>query len=1052
MTCASCVRRVERALTKVPGVSEAAVNLATEKATVVFDPERADVGSLVGAVERSGYGVRPEARTVRAGAPATRGSSLTGDQDLAAERDRGIADLGRKALVSLAVGIGMMLLMAVPVSLDMTVVAPGLLVVATAIQIWAAGGIYRAAWQAARHGATTMDTLVATGTSIAFGYSAFVTLWPQTAARWGLPLQLYYETAVVIVALVLTGRWLEARARRRTGAAIEALTALQPATALLAGAGGDVEVSIADLRVGDLVRVRPGSAMPVDGVVVEGRSTVDESMLTGESLPVDRAVGDRVIGGTLNGSGGLVVRTTRVGADSALAHIVALVEAAQGSKSPAQRLADVVAGVFVPAILVLAALTFAGWMLLGPEPRLSAALQAAVAVLIVACPCALGLATPTAIMVATGRAAELGVLIRSGEALEQARRVDTIVLDKTGTLTLGRPSVTRTIPAGSLAEDDLLALAAAAELGSEHPIAAAIVERARERGLAVRAADAFEAIPGQGAIARVDSREVLVGSRRLMTRLGIGLDGLGGAVDELAARGATTVFVAVDRVPAGMIAVADTVKPGAAVAVRQLRELGLVVWMLTGDARPGAEAVAAELGIEHVLAEVLPHEKAREIERLQSEGRRVAMVGDGVNDAPALAQADLGIAIGTGADVAMAASDVTLVGGDLRGIVTALALSRRTVSVIKQGLTWAFAYNILLIPLATGAFFPLVRVLLDPILAAAAMALSSVSVVTNALRLRRFQRPASARAVTNPSLASRGRELGYLAGIALAAIVVGAVTLGFSQRTATATGTITAQQAGIEPHLSVPAGIRPGEPAHLVYRLRTAAGGPYAGVVASQERLMHLVVVSRDLAQFQHLHPVPSVRAGEYAVDITFPAAGPYVLFNEFATGRGQDVLLRDSVVVAGPPASAGQLRPDVAAKVVRGYRISLLGATDVLWGRPTRLTFLIANASAGLPTYNFLPYLGAAAHVAIVRADDGFFLHTHGTAPGSTQMTMGPGSGPMGGGMSMQQGHLDASGDVGPRVEIAPAFPAPGLYKVWAQFELPDQSVVTVDYVVPVR
>jgi Cu+-exporting ATPase len=737
MTCASCVRRVERALTRVEGVSAASVNLALERASVDFDATVADRPALAAAVEKAGYAVRPEpAPSRRRQAAAAPASSATARRE---EREREVAGLRARALVSLAAGLATMLVMNLPLGLDMTLVAPALLVAATVVQLWAGGRIYRAAWQAARHGTATMDTLIAVGISAAYGYSAFVTLWPGLATRWGLQQRLYFDTAMVIVALVLIGRWLEARARRRTGAAVEALAELRPATATVVAGDGEREVAVDDLHAGDLVRVRPGQRVPADGVVAEGSSELDESLLTGESLPVHRAHGDPVIGGTLNASGALVVRVTRVGGETALAQIMALVEEAQGSRAPMQRLADAVAARFVPAILAVAALAFAGWMLLGPEPRLPAALEAAIAVLVVACPCALGLATPTAIMVATGRAAELGVLIRSGEAIERARAIDTIVLDKTGTLTRGRPAVSRVVAARGRTEDELLAIAGAAELGSEHPIGAAVVAHARARGVELPAAAACEAIPGQGVRAEVAGREVLAGSRQLMQRLGIELDGLAAPADEASAAGAMSMLVAVDGMAAGLIAVTDTVKPEAAATVRRLRELGLDVWMVTGDGQAAAESVARELGIEHVLAEVRPHEKVDRVAELQRAGRRVAMVGDGINDAPALARADVGIAIGTGADVALAASDVTLAGGDLRGIVTALSLSRRTVAVMRQGLGWAFAYNLLLVPVAAGALFPLVHVLLSPVLAAAAMALSSVSVVTNALRLRRFR-------------------------------------------------------------------------------------------------------------------------------------------------------------------------------------------------------------------------------------------------------------------------------------------------------------------------
>ncbi|HWP34983.1 MAG TPA: copper-translocating P-type ATPase, partial [Thermodesulfobacteriota bacterium] len=698
------------------------------------------------------------------------------------ERERELAALKRKWTASLAIGLAMMGLMYLPLGLDMALLSPALLIAATVVQVWAGGEFYRPAWAAAKHGTTNMNTLVAIGTSAAYGYSAFVTLWPSLADRWGFPRHLYYETAVIIIALVLMGRWLEARARKRTGAAIRALMELTPRTARVIRDGAERDIPVEAVRVGDLVRVRPGEKVPVDGVIREGRSTLDESMLTGESLPVDKGPGDTVMGGTLNRTGSFVFEATKVGRDTTLAQIVRLVEEAQASKAPIQRLVDTISSYFVPAVLALAALTFVGWLLLGPEPALIPALTATIAVLIVACPCALGLATPTAVMVGTGKAAEHGILIRGGEALEQARRIDTIVLDKTGTLTRGKPAVTRVVAADGLAEPEVLRLAAAVEIGSEHPLGEAVVARAREAGLALPDARDFESVTGKGVRARVGGRTVLVGNRALMAEAAVALDGLEAQAEALARAGATPMYVAVDGRGAGVIAVADTLKPEARQAVSQLEALGLEVWLLTGDTRATAEAVAAEAGIARVLAEVLPGEKAAKIRELQLRGRVVAMVGDGINDAPALAQADLGIAIGTGTDVAIAASDVTLVGGDLRQIVTAIALSRKTVGVIKQGLFWAFVYNVLLIPVAMGALYPLFGVLLDPVLAAAAMAMSSVSVVTNALRLRRFRPPASPEAILHPPLRERVGEYAYLAGIALAALAIGAAALALAAR------------------------------------------------------------------------------------------------------------------------------------------------------------------------------------------------------------------------------------------------------------------------------
>jgi Cu+-exporting ATPase len=783
MHCASCVARIEGALSDVEGVEEASVNLATGQARIVFDPAVADLDQCRAAVARAGYTVGEVSATASSLRPSGTPQVAPGAESIDAHeraRQRELDDLRRKWVVSLAAGFGMMALMYLPLGLDMALLAPVLLIIGSIVQFWAGGVFYRATWAAAKHGSANMNTLVAVGTSFAYGYSAFVTLWPGLAARWGFPYHLYYETAVIIIALILLGRWLEARAKRQTNAAIKAVMGLQAKTARVIRDGVEQDIPVEAVQVGDFVRVRPGEKVPVDGVIREGRSTLDESMLTGESLPLEKGPGATVIGATLNKTGSFVFEATKVGQDTTLAQIVRLVEEAQGSKAPMQRLADTVAGYFVPVVLVLAALTFAGWLLFGPAPALTMALTAAIAVLIIACPCALGLATPTAIMVGTGKAAEHGILIRGGEALEQARKIDTIVLDKTGTLTRGKAAVTQVVAADGFPESELLRLAAAAEVGSEHPLGEAIIERARELGLDLPKTEAFEAITGKGVRARADGHDIALGNRALMAQVGVSLDGLDARAQELARRGVTPMYVAVDGRSAGLIAVADTLKSESRAAVEQLKALRLAVWMLTGDSRATAEAIAQQVEIAHVLAEVLPEQKAATVQELQAQGKVVAMVGDGINDAPALAQADLGIAIGTGTDVAMAASDITLVGGDLRHIVTAIALSRKTVGVIKQGLFWAFAYNVLLIPVAMGALYPVFGVLLDPVLAAAAMAMSSASVVSNALRLRRFRRPASAHEIVHPPLRERVGEYAYLVGIALVALAVGILALAFA--------------------------------------------------------------------------------------------------------------------------------------------------------------------------------------------------------------------------------------------------------------------------------
>ena len=587
MTCASCVRRIEKALNRVEGVQEASVNLATEKARVVYDPATATLDQLGAAVEKAGHKVGappivPLTRTTDA-SPATPWTAARTEDPADAhdrERQREIDDLRRKWVASLAVGLTLMALMYVPVGISMMTLAPLMLIAATVIQVWAGRTFYTAAWAAARHGATNMNTLVALGTSAAYGYSAFVTLWPELSDRWGFPYDLYYESAVIIIALILMGRWLEARAKKQTGAAIKALMGLQAKSARVVRDGVEVDVPVEALQVGDLIRVRPGEKVPVDGVITEGSSALDESMLTGESLPVEKQPGDRVIGATLNKTGSFVFRATQVGKDTALAQIVRMVEEAQGSKAPMQRLADTISSYFVPAVLGIAALTFVLWLVFGggqPEPRLTLAVTAVIAVLVIACPCALGLAAPTAIMVGTGKAAENGVLVRGGEALEMTRRITTIVLDKTGTLTRGKPAVTAVVPAGEFTVPELLRLAAAVEVGSEHPLGEAIVARAREQGGSLPTAEYFQAFEGRGVQARVEGREVVLGNRRLMDEYGIALGGLTERADELAAGGATPMFVAIDGQAAGIIAVADTLKPESREAVEELRALGLDV-------------------------------------------------------------------------------------------------------------------------------------------------------------------------------------------------------------------------------------------------------------------------------------------------------------------------------------------------------------------------------------------------------------------------------------------------------------------------------------------
>jgi P-type Cu+ transporter len=598
-----------------------------------------------------------------------------------------------------------------------------------------------------------MNTLVALGTSAAYLYSAIVAVAPVLFAGAESRTDVYFDTSALIVTLILLGRFLEARARGRTNEAVKKLAGLRAKTARVVREGRESDVPVEDVRVGDVLVVRPGEKVPVDGVVVTGTSAVDEAMITGESVPVEKRESDEVIGATLNKSGSFRFEATRVGKDTALAQISRMVEEAQGSKAPIQRLADRISGVFVPVVMVLAAVTFVVWFMFGPEPAFTLALSNFVAVLIIACPCAMGLATPTSIMVGTGRGAEEGILIKGGEALEGAHALDTVVIDKTGTLTRGEPELTDVVVTNGIPEEEFLRLVASAERGSEHPLGEAIVRGARGRNLVLAGTEGFEATSGGGVRARVEGRQVLIGNRRYLEESGIEEDGLLPRGEELAQAGKTPMFVVVDGSPAGLVAVADGLRDESREAVGRLHSMGLEVAMLTGDNRRTAAAIARELDIDRVLAEVKPEDKAAEITRLQSEGRRVAMVGDGMNDAPALAEADVGISIGTGTDVAIEASDLTLIGGDVRGVARAIALSKATVRNIKQNLFWAFAYNVLLIPVAAGVLYPVFAGgvpatlqpllgeygFLNPILAAAAMALSSVTVLANALRLRRVR-------------------------------------------------------------------------------------------------------------------------------------------------------------------------------------------------------------------------------------------------------------------------------------------------------------------------
>ncbi len=735
MTCASCVARVENALSLVPGVITVSVNLASERVTVEY-LDTVTFNDLRRAARDAGYDLLPESEPI---------SGVASDTGIEIKKLK-IRFIFAAIMAVLVMGLGF---------------APSFpgsnylqWALATPVQFWAGWRFYRGMWGALKHRTADMNTLIAVGTSAAYIYSVTAILFPAIFTIGGVMPHSYFDTSASIITLILLGRYLEALAKGQTSEAIKKLVGMQPETAVLVRDGQETEVPVDDVQPGDLLLVRPGDRIPVDGIIRQGHSSIDEAMITGESLPIEKNVGDTVIGATINKTGSFQFEASKVGKDTMLARIVKLVEEAQGSKAPIQRFADIVAGYFVPIVIIIALVTFLVWFFLGPAPSFTYALLNFIAVLIIACPCALGLATPTGIIVGTGKGAAYGILIRNAETLEKAHRINTILMDKTGTLTFGKPKVTDIVTASLYTEDEILQFAASVEHGSEHPLGEAIVQAAREKSLKLVPVVEFNALPGQGVEAQLGDNKVVLGNRSLMTQLDFSLKELDRQADTLSANGKTTIFIGIGREVVGLIAVADTLKPDAGNTVNALHRLGIEVGMITGDNPRTANAIASEIGIDRVLAEVLPENKAAEVKHLQQQGKVVAMVGDGINDAPALAQADIGIAIGTGTDIAIETADITLIGGELKNIVTAIALSKRTMKTIKQNLFWAFAYNVVLIPVAAGILYLVFKNggvpsslrfilgdygFLNPMLAAAAMAASSVTVVSNSLRLKRFK-------------------------------------------------------------------------------------------------------------------------------------------------------------------------------------------------------------------------------------------------------------------------------------------------------------------------
>ncbi len=800
MTCVNCAAAIQKDISKLTGVKSANVNFANEKAVVEFDPAAVRLTQFISSINELGYKAVTETVTIpvidldvsrvpelektvttidgviKVLVNAAAGSveleyvpgqislrdirrtiekagfrlpqQIEGRSALDIEkeaRDRELSELLTKLIVSAILSVFVLIgsfqdMLPIPALVPHRTMWFVLFLLATPVQFWAGRHFYQNAWASIRHGSTNMNTLVVVGTTAAYGYSVVLTFFPTVLGHYGSHGGAYYDTATTIITLILFGKYLEARAKTRAGEAIKKLMGLQPRTARVVRGGNEQDIPIEDVESGDLIIVRPGEKIPVDGVIRNGSSLIDESMLTGESLPVDKKTGDTVIGATINKTGTFTFEATKVGRDTMLAQIIRMVQEAQGSKAPIQRLADYISSIFVPTVIGIGVITFLIWYTFGPSGhKFTFALLNFIAVLIIACPCAMGLATPTAIMVGTGKGAEQGILFKSAESLERAQKINTIVLDKTGTLTRGEPKVTDILNDG-LSEREILFYAGSAEKGSEHPLGEAIVRAAIEKGISLEQAADFEALPGHGIRAMVNNNEVILGNERLMVDRKIDFGRFSAQAETLSIHGKTPMLVAVANKAAGVIAVADTLKEHSKEATVRLKNLGLEVVMLTGDNYRTAQAIAAEVGISRVMAEVLPQDKMDMVKKLQAEGRVVAMVGDGINDAPALTQADVGIAIGTGTDVAIEASDVTLIKDDLRVVAAAMRLSRRTMQTIRMNLFWAFFYNVIGIPVAAGVLFPLLgsKGLLNPMYASAAMAFSSVSVVSNSLRLRRF--------------------------------------------------------------------------------------------------------------------------------------------------------------------------------------------------------------------------------------------------------------------------------------------------------------------------
>jgi Cu+-exporting ATPase len=1011
MTCAACAARIEKGLNRLEGV-EASVNLALETARVTYDPTRTAMSAIIGRIEQLGYKAAPR-------------------REALGEADRKRRELQHQVwmlIASAMLTIPLLWAMLGDYTYTSWIWVPERLMnpwlqlsLAAPVQFLAGGRYYIGAFKALRNRSANMDVLVALGTSAAFGYSLYNTLLGRSSP-------LYYETSSVLITLILLGKLLERLAKGRSSEAIRSLMGLQAMTATVIRHGEERRVPLDEVLQGDLFVVKPGEKVAVDGIVEDGCSEVDESMLTGESLPVTKRAGDPVFGATVNKTGMLKARAVRVGKDTALARIVAAVEEAQGSKAPIQRVADTISSIFVPVVIGIAALTFLIWYVWAEPGDTAGALEKAIAVLVIACPCALGLATPTSIMTGSGRAAEMGILFRSGEHLESTHRITTVLLDKTGTVTRGKPEMTDVRIEDGYDEKQLLAWIGAAESNSEHPLGEAIAAGVQSRGIGLPSVESFRAIPGFGIAAVVEGRDILIGTRRLLADSGVAIERASEEASRLEAEGKTVMLIAVDRRYAGLVGVADTLKTTSAGAVARMKRLGLDVIMVTGDNGRTAKRIAEEAGIDKVLADVLPGGKADEVRKLQALGKHVAMVGDGINDAPALAAADVGMAIGTGTDVAIEAAGVTLMHGDLNRIPDAIEMSRLTMANIRQNLFWALAYNAVGIPVAALGF-------LEPWLAGAAMALSSVSVVLNALRLQQAQKTEK-----DSDRLMNGKMqfiivlllvvMTFSAGYGFGRQDAGPVndqSMGDSQAEAQGHGDDMgmgqAKQAKASATQAVWStdGLAAGQEATVRIQIRDAKGQPVQRFDVNHEKLLHLIVVNEDLSYFAHIHPEYE-GGGLFEIRTTFPHGGRYKLIADYVAAGETTTTQSTWITVKGDSVPAVPLQADREhVKTVDGLKVVLTG-DRLRAGEDVDLSFALSNANTGQPIIDLEPYLGAAGHVVILSEDAEDYLHVH------------------------------PSGDLtqGPEARFTTRFPHSGLYRLWVQFQR-HGVVTTIPFVVQV-